>query len=135
MMIQQNISAPCTVLDFPTRESFQVELAAGDYKIVGISSIVINVGKVREMCRIVRRIAPDAVVVVGGHVTALADIEFTADADRLLAVLRELDRSAVEIRDEMLKRVHTFLDRGQAQDGLTWLSYELPLRTRRGTLK
>jgi len=66
MMIQQNISEPCTVLDFPTRESFQEELAAGDYDIVGISAIVINVGKVTEMCRIMRRIAPNAVIVVGG---------------------------------------------------------------------
>jgi len=28
MMIQQNISAPCSVLDFPTRESFARELTA-----------------------------------------------------------------------------------------------------------
>ena len=84
MMIQQNISAPCTVLDFPTRESFQEELAAGDYDIVGISSIVINVGKVREMCRIVRRLAPNTVIVVGGHVTALPDIEVMVDADHFV---------------------------------------------------
>ncbi|MCL5742749.1 MAG: cobalamin-dependent protein [Acidobacteria bacterium] len=84
MMIQQNISAPCTVLDFPTRESFQEELAAGDYDIVGISSIVINVGKVREMCRIVRRVAPNTVIVVGGHVTALAEIESMVDADHFV---------------------------------------------------
>jgi hypothetical protein len=84
MMIQQNISAPCTVLDFPTRESFQEELAAGDYDIVGISSIVINVGKVAEMCRIARRIAPNAVIVVGGHVTALPDIEKKVDADHFV---------------------------------------------------
>ena len=84
MMIQENISAPCTVLDFPTRESFQEELAAGNYDIVGISSIVINVGKVQEMCRIVRRVAPNAVIVVGGHVTALPDIEVRVDADHFV---------------------------------------------------
>jgi hypothetical protein len=58
LMIQQNISAPTTVLDFSTRESFEAELAAHDYDIVGISSIIVNVGKVAETCRIVRRIAP-----------------------------------------------------------------------------
>lgn len=84
MMIQRNISAPCTVLDFPTRESFQEELAAGDYDIVGISSIVINVGKVREMCRIARRVKPNAVIVVGGHVTALPNIELLVDADHFV---------------------------------------------------
>src|SRR6516165_928023 len=33
MMIQQNISAPCTVVDFPTRESFSRELTRNDYDI------------------------------------------------------------------------------------------------------
>ena len=58
LMIQQNISAPTTVLDFPTREAFEAELLANEYDIVGISSIIVNVGKVREMCRIVRRVSP-----------------------------------------------------------------------------
>src|SRR3954451_2586366 len=58
LMIQQNISAPTTVLDFPTKEAFETELASGDYDVVGISSIIVNVGKVKEMCRIVRSVRP-----------------------------------------------------------------------------
>ena len=58
MMIQENISAPCSVLDFPTRESFARELTTNHYDIVGISSIIVNVGKVREMCRMVRELSP-----------------------------------------------------------------------------
>ena len=68
MMIQENISAPCTVLDFPTRAAFEKELIAQHYDIVGISSIIVNVGKVREMCRMVRRLSPGSTIVVGGHV-------------------------------------------------------------------
>src|SRR5580693_10613266 len=64
LMIQQNISAPTTVLDFPTRQVFESELQTQDYDIVGISSIIVNVGKVREMCQIVRRLAPRATIVV-----------------------------------------------------------------------
>src|SRR5512135_2516479 len=48
MMIQRNISAPCTVLDFPTREDFARELTEQQYDVVGISSIIVNVLKVRE---------------------------------------------------------------------------------------
>src|ERR1043165_3610086 len=59
LMIQENIQAPCTVLDFPSREDFARELRKHRYDIVGISSIVVNVGKVREMCRVVREISPD----------------------------------------------------------------------------
>ena len=58
LMIQKNISAPTTVLDFPTREAFAAELRANHYDIVGISSIIVNVGKVREMCRMVRELSP-----------------------------------------------------------------------------
>jgi hypothetical protein len=84
LMIQQNISAPTTVIDFPTRAAFEAELAAHDYDIVGISSIIVNVGKVREMCRIVRRVAPHATIVVGGHVAAVPGIEKTIDADHIV---------------------------------------------------
>jgi len=66
MMIQQNISAPCTVLDFPTREDFARELKANEYDVVGISSIIVNIGKVREMCRMVRELSPKSKIVIGG---------------------------------------------------------------------
>ena len=84
MFIQQNISAPSTLLDFPTRERFVRELRRGDYDIVGLSSIVVNVGKVREMCRLVRQHSPRSTIVVGGHVTAIPGIEKTIDADHIV---------------------------------------------------
>jgi len=84
MMIQQNISAPCTVLDFPTRDAFARELASHSYEVVGISSIIVNVGKVREMCRMVRELSPQSVIVVGGHVTAIPGIENMVDADHIV---------------------------------------------------
>jgi hypothetical protein len=40
MMIQRKISAPCTVIDFPTLEKFEHELRENQYDVVGISSIV-----------------------------------------------------------------------------------------------
>jgi len=84
MMIQQNISAPCTVLDFPTREHFARELTGNQYDIVGISSIIINVGKVREMCRIVRELSPNSTIVIGGHVSAVPGLEHMIDADHIV---------------------------------------------------
>src|SRR5437868_15462972 len=68
LMIQENISAPCAVLDFPTREAFARELTAHRYDIVGISAIIVNVGKAREMCRLVRKLSPHSTIVVGGQV-------------------------------------------------------------------
>ena len=81
MLIQANISAPCTVLDFPSRKAFAHELTSNDYEIVGISSIIVNVGKVREMCRMVRKLSPHSTIVLGGHVTAIPGIEHLVDAD------------------------------------------------------
>lgn len=84
MMIQANISAPCSLLDFPTREAFARELIANHYDIVGISSIISNVGKVREMCRMVRELSPGSVIVVGGHVAAIPGLEAMVDADYIV---------------------------------------------------
>jgi len=84
MMIQENISAPSTLLDFPTREAFAKELTAHHYDIVGISSIIVNIGKVREMCQMARRLSPGSTIVVGGHVSAIPDIEHMIDADHIV---------------------------------------------------
>jgi len=83
-LIQHNIPAASTVLDFPTRESFVAELKAHAYDIVGISSIIVNVGKVREMCRLVREHSPRSRVVVGGHVAAIPGLESMVDADEIV---------------------------------------------------
>jgi radical SAM superfamily enzyme YgiQ (UPF0313 family) len=84
MLIQANISAPCSVLDFPTRQAFARELITKHYDIVGISSIIVNVRKVREMCRMVRELSPGSVIVVGGHVTAIPGLEAMIDADHIV---------------------------------------------------
>ncbi len=84
LMIQENISAPCTVLDFPTRQAFSRELKANHYDIVGISSIIVNVGKAREMCRIVREVSPHSTIIVGGHVAAIPGVERILDADHIV---------------------------------------------------
>jgi radical SAM superfamily enzyme YgiQ (UPF0313 family) len=84
MMIQANISAPCTLLDFPTRDSFARELTANEYDVIGISSIIVNFGKVREMCRLIRKLSPRCVIIVGGHVAAIPGIEMMVDADHIV---------------------------------------------------
>jgi len=84
MMIQENISAPTTVLDFPTREVFERELVERHYDIVGISSIIVNVGKVREMCRMARELSPGSEIVVGGHVAAIPGLHRMIDADHIV---------------------------------------------------
>ena len=84
MMIQANISAPCTVLDFPSRKGFADELKKNQYDIVGISSIIVNVRKVREMCRMVRELSPGSAIVVGGHVAAVPGLELMIDADHIV---------------------------------------------------
>jgi radical SAM superfamily enzyme YgiQ (UPF0313 family) len=84
MMIQENILAPSTVLDFPTRDDFARELNKSRYDIVGISSIIVNIGKVREMCRMVRQLSPDSTIIVGGHVAAIPGVEYLIDADHIV---------------------------------------------------
>ena len=52
MMIQENISAPSTVLDFPTREDFIRELTSHHYDIVVIGAGIHGAGSVGHWYRI-----------------------------------------------------------------------------------
>ena len=52
MLIQANIEAPCTLLDFPTLDRFIEEIRTHQYDVVGITSIIPNVLKVQEDVRV-----------------------------------------------------------------------------------
>ncbi len=84
MMIQENISAPSTLLDFPTLPDFERELTSHAYDIVGISGIIPNFGKVHEMCRRVRQLSPGSKIVIGGHIAAIPDLDKMIDADYIV---------------------------------------------------
>ncbi|MFQ5411984.1 MAG: B12-binding domain-containing radical SAM protein, partial [Phycisphaerae bacterium] len=84
MLIQANIDAPSMLLDFPDRDRFIREISTNAYDIVGISSIIPNIGKVREMCRLVREHLPAATIVVGGHVANMPDLDERIDADHIV---------------------------------------------------
>lgn len=84
MLIQNNLTAPCTVLDFPNWERFEEEIRDGDYDIVGISSIVLNQQKVRIMCEMIRRHLPNATIVIGGHIANVPDLADRVDADHIV---------------------------------------------------
>jgi radical SAM superfamily enzyme YgiQ (UPF0313 family) len=85
MLIQANLEAPTTLLDFPTLERFEEELRTVPYDVVGISSILPNVGKVKLMCEIVRRHQPRATIVVGGHIANRPGLREIVDADHVVA--------------------------------------------------
>ena len=83
-MIQANISAPSTVLDFPSLEAFEKELRSHNYDIVGITSIIMNVKKVRLLCDIIRKLSPNSKIVVGGHIAAIPDLGKIIEADHIV---------------------------------------------------
>src|SRR3990167_1316681 len=84
MLIQANISAPCTLLDFPTLDRFISELKSFAYDIVGISSILPNMEKVKKMCSLVREYLPHATIVVGGHIANRPGLAQYVDADYVI---------------------------------------------------
>ena len=84
MLIQANISARCTCLDFPVRERFIQELRDNRYDVIGITAIQPNIAKVREMCRLIRQHQPRATIVVGGHITGSSDLGDRIDVDHVV---------------------------------------------------
>ena len=81
MLIQANIQAPCTLLDFPLYDRFVSEIRDNEYDIIGITGITPNVAKVRKMCQLVREHRPEATIVVGGHIANMSDLAELIDAD------------------------------------------------------
>jgi len=84
LFIQANIAAPCTCLDFPTLERFIEEIRTHPYDIVGIGSIISNIGKVGKMCELIRQYLPRATIVVGGHIANLPNLCARIDADHIV---------------------------------------------------
>jgi radical SAM superfamily enzyme YgiQ (UPF0313 family) len=81
MLIQANVAAPCTLLDFPTLDRFIEEIRDRRYEIVGISSITMNILKVKHMCELVRRHQPAATIVIGGHIASIPDLHTRLEVD------------------------------------------------------
>jgi hypothetical protein len=84
MLIQANLDAPCTLLDFPSLERFVEELRSTSYDVIGISAIMPNVAKVAKMCELIRAQQPRATIVVGGHVANAPRLADTIDADHVV---------------------------------------------------
>jgi hypothetical protein len=84
MLIQVNLQAPCTLLDFPSEERFIEEIRSQKYDVIGISSIIPNLLKARRMCRLIRKHQPNATIVVGGHLANVPDLKRWVDADHVV---------------------------------------------------
>lgn len=76
--IAKNISTPTVVLQYPTMDQFKKELRKG-YDFVGISFVIATYGKLEKMCAMVREIAPDSKIVLGGYGTMLPECDALAD--------------------------------------------------------
>lgn len=79
----ENIVTPTTVLDFPSLKRFIKEIKSGGYTHVGISFIVPNFKKAKHMAELVRQHAPHTKIILGGHGTALDDIETQIPCDHV----------------------------------------------------
>ena len=84
MLIQANIEAPCVLLDFPSLERFVEELRGQRYEVIGISSIPLNIGKVRKMCALIREHQPWATIVIGGHIANVPDLPQRVSVDHVV---------------------------------------------------
>jgi len=121
MLIQANLSAPCTCLDFPTLERFVAELRSHRYDVVGIGAIVPNIGKVEKMCELIREHLPEATIVVGGHVANLPDLSARIDVDYVVRGegVRWFRRFLGEDEDQPIRHPQIFSGLGRRAMGIT----------------
>ena len=84
MLIQANIEAPCTLLDFPTLDRFVDEVRNNQYDVIGITSIIPNEHKVKKMCELIRQYQPHAEIVIGGHIANIPNLHKKIDANHIV---------------------------------------------------
>jgi radical SAM superfamily enzyme YgiQ (UPF0313 family) len=81
--IAANIDAETTVLDFPTKSRFIKEIKKG-YDAIGISFIAPNFIKAQKMASLIRELAPNAEIILGGHGAAIEGIESLMECDHVV---------------------------------------------------
>ena len=79
-----NVESPVQVLDFPSRREFIRLLKRESFDAVGISFIVPNFSKAREMARLVRSLQPGAEIILGGHGAAIEGVEQLIPCDHVV---------------------------------------------------
>ena len=78
--LAENIDMPTRVLDFPTLKRFKKELNKR-YDYIGISFIIPNFKKAKEMARAIRELSPRSKIILGGHGVNIPNIESMVDHD------------------------------------------------------
>lgn len=81
--LAENVECPTVVLHYPSLEELAEELVRFRPTHVGINFVVSGFAQVKAMCALVRELAPDAVLVLGGYGTVLPDEILAPIADRI----------------------------------------------------
>jgi hypothetical protein len=121
MLIQANIGAQSTLLDFPSLDRFIEQITANHYDIVGISAIMPNVDKVRKMCALIRKHLPQATIVVGGHIANMPGLDDRIDADHIVRGegVRWMRRFLSEDESQPIRHPHVLSGLGARTAGVT----------------
>jgi radical SAM superfamily enzyme YgiQ (UPF0313 family) len=70
--IAQNLEAPTTVLQYPSKRQFLRELKQG-YEVIGVSFIMATFHRMKWMVSMIRKHSPGSEIVLGGYGTTLSD--------------------------------------------------------------
>ena len=78
--VAENLEAPTTVLQYPSRREFIPELKRG-YDYVGVSFVLATFHRMKEMVALIREYSPRSRIVLGGYGTVLSDDVLGSYAD------------------------------------------------------
>jgi radical SAM superfamily enzyme YgiQ (UPF0313 family) len=120
-LIAENLSNPCTVLEFPTWDELARELGEG-YDVVAIELKSIHTRKLVRMMKMIRELSPGTQIVIGGYgVGALRD-GMPGDRENLAGYI--LEHADFICRSEGVRFVRELLDDAPFDRPIT--QYHLP---------
>jgi haloalkane dehalogenase len=80
--IAENLEAPTTVLQYPSKQEFLRELSRG-YDVVGISFVLATFRRMKELVSLIRKHSPGTQIVLGGYGTVATDEQLRPFADHI----------------------------------------------------
>jgi hypothetical protein len=120
-LIAENLSHPCTVLDFPRWDDFVREVCSG-YDVVAIELKSIHVRRVVEMMRAVRKLSPGTRIVIGGYGVGALHDGMPGDKEGLGQFI--LDEADFICRTEGVRAMREYLEDGPVDRPIT--QYHMP---------
>ena len=128
-MLAENINVETTVVDFPSWSDFAREVDKGEYTHIGITFISQNILRAKRMVTYIREHSPDTKIILGGHGTAIPELDELIDYDEVCR-----GEGVAWLREYFGEDIHKPIIHPAVQTSVKSFVYGAPILEKAGTI-